>query len=562
MRFRAAFLLCVLIAACGDDDDGGQPTRTATPVATATTSATPVATATSSFTAIATATSTSRNASPAATITRTPTAVASATQTATGTVTATPEPTGTVVLTIHDEFLTSSEQMMAWISTVVEQGIRRPGYPADQFAEQFILDQFNAFGLENPTLDPIEVKRWEPRQFSLTVWSDAAPLDVQTIPCFPLPFSAPTLGLEGALLTFPPGPGVDAAGKIAVVENLHITLPQTATRFFSSREYDPDGEFDTISQVLPFSFAFQNAMAPAISAGAAGFIGIVSGLPFDTHEYFVPYDAVERPIPGVWISGSDGARLKELIAAGPVSGRIVADTTLERVTSHNIVATLPGASDEWIVIGSHHDGPWASAVEDGSGIAMVLAQARYWSQVPRHERPHNLMFVLQGGHMSGGAGLAGFLSRYSDRLDEIVLELHLEHAAREARGENRQLVATDKPEIRWWFTSRITPLEDAVEAALKAEDLRRSFIMQPDGFPPGSVAPPTDGAFFHPAGVPIVNFLTAPMYLFDAQDTIDKVHEPSLVPVTRAAIRIINSLQGRSAAELRALVRPTPTPAG
>lgn len=464
-----------------------------------------------------------------------------------------------MMLTIHDELLPTTEQMMAWISTVVAQGIRRPGYPADQFAEQFILDQFTAFGLENPALDPIEVKRWEPQQFSLTVWPDAAPQDVRTIPCFPLPFSAPTLGLEGALLAFPPGPGVDAAGTIAVVENFHVTLPQTAARFFSSREYDPDGEFDTISQVLPFSFAFQNAMAPAIAAGAAGFIGIVTGLPFDTHDYFVPYDAVERPIPGVWISGSDGARLKELIAAGPVRGRIVADTTLERVTSHNVIATLPGASDEWIVIGSHHDGPWASAVEDGSGIAMVLAQARYWSQVPRSERPHNLMFVLNGGHMSGGAGLGAFLSRYADRLDEIVLELHLEHAAREARGEGGRLVATDKPEIRWWFTSRITPLEDAVEAALKAEDLRRSFIMQPDGFPPGSIAPPTDGAFFHPAGVPIVNFLTAPMYLFDAQDTIDKVHEPSLVPITRAAIRIINALQGRSAAELRSLVRPPPT---
>jgi hypothetical protein len=548
MRVRGAFLLCVLFAACGGDDDGDQPTRTATPVATATTSATPVATATIP------------PASPTATIARTPTAAATATQTATGTITATPEPTGTVMLTIHDEFLTSTDQMIAWISTVVEQGIRRPGYPADQFAEQFILDQFTAFGLENPTLDPIEVKRWEPRLYSLTVWPDAAPLDVQTIPCFPLPFSAPTLGLEGALLAFPPGPGVDAAGKIAVVENLHITLPQTVTRLFSSREYDPDGEFDTISQVLPFSFGFQNAMGPAIAAGAAGFIGIITGVPFDTHDYFVPYDAIERPIPGVWISASDGARLKALIAAGPVSGRIVTDTTLERVTSHNVVATLPGASDEWIVIGSHHDGPWASAVEDGSGIAMVLAQARYWSQVPRHERPHNLMFVLNGGHMSGGAGLAAFLSRYADRLDEIVLELHLEHAAREARGEDGRLVATDKPEIRWWFTSRITPLEDAVEAALQAEDLRRSFIMQPDGFPPGAVAPPTDGAFFHPAGVPIVNFLTAPMYLFDAQDTIDKVHEPSLVPVTRAAIRIINALQGRSAAELRSLVRPPPTP--
>jgi hypothetical protein len=35
-------------------------------------------------------------------------------------------------------------------------------------------------------------------------------------------------------------------------------------------------------------------------------------------------------------------------------------------------------------------------------------------------------------------------------------------------------------------------------------------------------------------------------------DTLDKVHRPSLVPVTRAAIRIIESTAGVSAAALRA----------
>jgi hypothetical protein len=156
--------------------------------------------------------------------------------------------------------------------------------------------------------------------------------------------------------------------------------------------------------------------------------------------------------------------------------------------------------------------------------------------------------------------LIAFVGRNAGWLDRVVLELHLEHAARASRGDAGRLVPTGEPEVRWWFTSRIAVLEDAVEQALRAEDLRRSFIMPPDGFPPGSPAPPTDGAFFHPAGVPIVNFLTAPMYLFDAADTLDKVHAPSLVPITRAAIRIINAMQGRSAAALRAAVRPAQTP--
>ena len=77
------------------------------------------------------------------------------------------------------------------------------------------------------------------------------------------------------------------------------------------------------------------------------------------------------------------------------------------------------------------------------------------------------------------------------------------------------------------------------------------MIMPPEGLPPGSEHPPTDAAFFHPI-TPIVSFLTAPVYLFDAADTIEMVHEPSLVPLTRAAVRIIEGLRGQTAAGLRA----------
>ena len=42
----------------------------------------------------------------------------------------------------------------------------------------------------------------------------------------------------------------------------------------------------------------------------------------------------------------------------------------------------------------------------------------------------------------------------------------------------------------------------------------------------------------------------------EAVATIDKIHAPSLIPLTRAVIRIVNSTHGRSAAELRAATRP------
>jgi hypothetical protein len=180
----------------------------------------------------------------------------------------------------------------------------------------------------------------------------------------------------------------------------------------------------------------------------------------------------------------------------------------------------------------------------------VLAQASYWTRVPRDERPHRLVFLLNAGHMAGGAGAKAFIAAHRAELEETVLEVHLEHAANEYSDAGGALGPTGHPEARWWFTSRIPSLEATVREAIEAEALERSLIMPPTVF---GDRPTTDGGDFHLAGVPIVNYLTAPFYLFDSMDTMDKIHRPSLVPVTRAAVRIVESTRGVSAAEMRGI---------
>ena len=286
-----------------------------------------------------------------------------------------------------------------------------------------------------------------------------------------------------------------------------------------------------------------------MEAGAAAFVGTLSGYPGDSHEYYVPYDGVERPIPGVWVSGSDGERLREMLAAGTVTARVSVDAVREPITCYNIVGELPGADEQMVIIGSHHDGPWASAVEDGSGIALVLAQAAYWSRVPQAERPHRLLFLLNAGHMAGGAGQRTFVETHREEMPQVCLELHLEHAANEFTDEGGELRATGEPEVRWWFTSDLPALESSVREAIEGGNLGRSHMLRPTTF---GEKPTTDGADFYLVGVPIVHFLAAPWYLFDSADTLDKVHRPSLEPLTRAAVRIIESTAGYSAAAMRA----------
>lgn len=456
---------------------------------------------------------------------------------------------------IREEHLVDPGTMMAWIEQIVAQGIRRPGYPADRWTERWVRDRFVEAGLEDVRLEPVDALLWEPHRWSLEVWRDGDDRRVTEIPCYAVPLSADT-GPAGVVAELSPAGASDLRGKIAVVENEFMALPQAIMpQLFARWVHDPAGEMDSLVQTLPFGSNMGDVMTAAIDGGAAGFVGILRGLPWDTDRYYVPYDGKALPLPGVWLSASNGDRLLAAIEAGATHARLVLTRTLEPTVSHNVVGTLPGASDEWIIVGSHHDAPWASAVEDGGGIALVLAQAHYWSRLPREERPHNLLFLLNGGHMSGGSGLIHFVESHRELLErDVVVEIHLEHPARAVRaGDDGALEPTDAPEVRWWFTSFVPALEAVVKEAIRSENLERSLLMPPEGFPPGSKHPPTDGAFFHPL-TPLVNFLTAPPYLFDEADTLDKVHVPSLAPLTRATIRIIQGLARETAAGLRSTI--------
>ena len=53
-----------------------------------------------------------------------------------------------------------------------------------------------------------------------------------------------------------------------------------------------------------------------------------------------------------------------------------------------------------------------------------------------------------------------------------------------------------------------------------------------------------------------MNFLSAPWYLLDKADTLEKVDTAGLVPLTRASIRIIASTRGVSPTDWRNPERP------
>ncbi|WP_394836084.1 M28 family peptidase [Pendulispora rubella] len=435
--------------------------------------------------------------------------------------------------------LPSADEMLDWIREIVSHGIRRPGYAADTWIETWALGRFREIGLEDARLEPVEVPCWQPEVAELTL------ADGTKFAGFALPHTTPAV-VSAKLAHFDSGA---LEGRIAVREIAFAKYQQSLFRGLATSVYDPANEFDTLLQTVPFHSEQNHVMDSTVAAHAAGFVGLLTGVPWETSDYYVPYDAEVRPIPGIWLSGANGRQLLERMTQGSVEARLEVKAARYPMTSHNVVGTLPGRSDEWVIIASHHDGPWASAVEDGSGTAMVLAQAMHWAAIPRAERPHNLLFLLCAGHMVNAAGTRAFIAAHPDLLAKTVLEVHLEHVARRCEPDGAGgLVATSEPEVRWWFTSRNPTLQAAVREAIAANELTRSFVFPPTAL---SAMPPTDGAYFYPAGVPLVHFLSAPMYLFDSRDTIDKVHGPSLVPLSRAVVQIIASTRDVSAAAMR-----------
>lgn len=461
---------------------------------------------------------------------------------------------------MNSSALPSGNDIYAWIEEVYSWGIRRPAWEADHKAEAYVREAFERFGLENVRAEPVELPRWEPGFAHLEITGAD---DSFEVPCFPLPHAARTERIQLPLMAL--GEGADCGGHAVLSKHPLMRVPATMVLNAGAVPdevndelvlglhaggilVDPGGTLEKTEQVLPFSPLIQFVMEPAIEAGARAFIGVLEDYPGDSHDYYVPYDGVERSIPGVWISGSDGKRIEALMQSGPVVATLEVSSTRKTVTSYNIVGELPGKDEEWLVIGTHHDGPWASAVEDASGISLVLAQASYWAKQLRESRPHRLIFLVNAGHMVGGAGCHAFIEQHRDMLDDIVLSVHLEHAANECHEVDGRVVPTGRPEARWFFTTQTERLRNSVRQALEAEGLERSMIIAPDAF---GDRPTTDGGAFHLEGVPLVDYLTAPFYLFDAMDTLDKIHKPSLEPITRATIRIVEDTDGISAQAMR-----------
>src|SRR5208337_1841261 len=118
--------------------------------------------------------------------------------------------------TLQNAFVPDECTIFDLIETIFARGVRRPGYGADHWAENFCFGRFQQLGLEHVRLEPVILPYWEPLESTLIVRTDGRELQ---IPCFSLPHSAPTDGdgLDAPLSQWRDGAPETVRGAIALV---------------------------------------------------------------------------------------------------------------------------------------------------------------------------------------------------------------------------------------------------------------------------------------------------------------------------------------------------------
>jgi hypothetical protein len=386
-----------------------------------------------------------------------------------------------------------------------------------------------------------DVNRWSESGASLRAGPAADQLG--SIPISgTLPYAAATdrAGATGELLYVPWGTALtaqDIAGKVVVRDAVPGTVPYLAFRAVSWFEWDPSGSLLTDAPgTYERDFAGYNQriidLDDAATGGAAAVV-FVHGFPRQqVADHYAPYEGTPWKVPALYVGVDEGERLKAL-AARHGSARVALKAALRPTPTRTVVATLPGASSERIVIESHTDG--MNAVWDNGPIA-ILALARHFAALPQECRPRTLQFVFTTAHLyqrlAGGVDRGGGAEQVAKQLDQdydagsLAMVFALEHlGAREYEAvprpalPGRYLRQTGRNELNTLFVGESPLLVQSVIDAVVQRDIRRTFVMR-GADAPGATIPPHnsyggEGGAYQQHLIPTIALVTGPWTLYN-----------------------------------------------
>lgn len=444
---------------------------------------------------------------------------------------------------IENENMPSSHRIFDYVQDVTAFGSRRSGSEAAIKTADYIADKFRSFGLHNVSIEKGDTVQWEATKWGLNVEGKDIPAFYMRYSSYsgkPGPFSTGTNGLNAEFVYVGNRKDlsdIDVKGKIVVADVELSKVDMSRLKGVSDFVYDPDQTLDSEGRLDPFTPSnYPYNIVSAVDNGAVGFIGVLSNY-FDSNRFYnedLAYlvgDEIYFSVPALWLSRKDGKVLKGMLAKTPkATGRLVLEGEVQTVKYRTVVGHLPGKSEEILMVQSHHDSGFMGAVEDASGTAEVLALGEYYGRQPAKSRERSMMFVTMDTHFTDYQAHVDLAKNYILKGDlDVVANVTVEHIAREMLIKDGKAVMTGEVDPRVFIAS--PSLLDLTRQQVEKHDYRRSIVISTDVFKEHEYGIPTDvGIIQTLTGMPVISLVSAPVYLYDIADTLDKVAVEELQP--------------------------------
>ena len=411
---------------------------------------------------------------------------------------------------------------------------RIAGSEYEAMTADWLRDKYRALGLENIHQVPFDLgPQWMPQDWTLT-----ASGTTQTL-TFPSAYPAPPSTVWGSG-RYTNRSVVDPAAMPPLdVEAVWVGLGTAAD--FAGREVR--GKAVVFQAMLApgqmgNSSRWERVAQRAEAAGAALAVGIWGY----AENMGVIQDMPTSSMPGFWLGYGDGQRLRGLIEEGPV--RIAASIDLDMVEGLSSVsqyAMLPGTTDETIIITAHQDGWFEAALDNASGLAVMVALAEHFSQVPREQRRRNMIFIGTAGHHIGSPKSPYMLEQ--GMLDRTALLLNAEHIAPvQFLGFGTELRRTAGISPRRWWVHGSDKLLDTVLDAYRTFGVSIVGEMHPSAS--GEIGSIDEEA-------PSIQLIRSPEHKHTDLDVSTLIPSVGLEAVARAYAKIIDGVNELSLDELQ-----------
>jgi carboxypeptidase Q len=309
-------------------------------------------------------------------------------------------------------------------------GARVSALPSGDSAEVFVARRLEAMGLEEVRLEPFDLLAWDRREASFEVVE-------------------PRGAVRGSLNIL----------SLGHVGSFDVTAPLLDAGYGTAEEITELGDRVKGKVVMvdvgsPPGYGRgvhrTEKVTLATNAGAVGFLQVNN-----REGPLVPVGVAtmgdyETGIPALAADYATGARLQEVLAlaGGELRVRIRISNWMERSSARNVLADIPGETDEIVLVGAHLDS-WdlaEGAVDNGSGTLATLDAAAALADHVRRTGERPLRTIRFAFWMGEELGLYGSRAHVEDRQEDGRLARYAAVLNMDVVGAPEGLGAMGRPE--------------------------------------------------------------------------------------------------------------------